>query len=74
MSDLAQLFTQMNDVVVQQEQNVIHIAEQSENVTTDVTNANVHLDGAIEKAKSRNRKKWYCLGICGKYPFSTSGI
>ena len=66
--------TQMNDAVVAQEPVVARIAEQSENVTQDVTNANVHLDGAIVKARSRNRKKWWCLLICSKLYSEAGGV
>jgi len=63
MMQLADLFQQMNELVLQQEPVVQQIEQQATNVQTDVTNANVQLDGAIEKARSRNKKKWWCLGL-----------
>jgi hypothetical protein len=37
-----------------------------------VQGANLELDGAVKKAKAARRKKFYCLGICGEYPYSSS--
>ena len=67
MGELSQMFQQMNQLVVTQEPVVTRIAEQSENVQTDVTNANVELGTAIKSARARNRKKWWCLLIARKH-------
>lgn len=66
MIQLAQLFQDMESLVVQQEAAVEQIDQKAENVNGDVQKANVEIDGAIQKARSRNRKKWWCLLICSK--------
>lgn len=63
MIELAQLFQDMEALVVQQEPAVIQIEQKGEEVTDNVGKANVEMDGAISKARSRNRKKWWCLLI-----------
>lgn len=65
--ELAQLFEDMNRLVVEQEPVVTQINEQSEVVHTNVNQANTQLDGAIKKAAAARRKKWYCLGIAGEF-------
>ncbi|KAI9830180.1 MAG: Plasma membrane t-SNARE, secretory vesicle fusion [Phylliscum demangeonii] len=61
--ELAQLFQDMEALVVQQEPAVTQIEQKGEQVTEDVGKANVEISGAIQKARSRNRKKWWCLLI-----------
>ncbi|KAI9802741.1 MAG: hypothetical protein M1825_002763 [Sarcosagium campestre] len=63
MIELAELFQDMEALVVQQEPLVERIEEQGTVVNEDVGKANVEIAGAIEKARSRNRKKWWCLLI-----------
>ena len=65
--ELAQLFEDMNVLVVQQEPVVAQINERVENVQQNVTQGNTQLDGAIKKARAARRKKWYCLGIVCEY-------
>jgi syntaxin 1B/2/3 len=65
--ELAQLFEDMNQLVIAQDPIVTQIDQHAENVQQDVTNANVQLNGAIEKARSANRKKWWCLLIVGMF-------
>jgi len=64
MIELAQLFQEMETLVVQQEPAVTQIEQKGEEVTDNVGKANTEIDGAITKARSRNRKKWWCLLIC----------
>lgn len=64
MMELAQLFQDMEALVVQQDPAVTQIEQKGEEVTDNVGKANVEIDGAISKARSRNRKKWWCLLIC----------
>lgn len=66
MIELAQLFQDMEALVVQQEPAVVQIEQKGEEVTDNVGKANVQMDGAISKARSRNRKKWWCLLILCK--------
>ena len=62
--ELAQLFQEMEAAVVQQEPAVTQIEQKGEEVTDNTAKANTEIDGAIVKARSRNRKKWWCLLIC----------
>jgi syntaxin 1B/2/3 len=67
MIELAQLFQDLEALVVQQEPAVAQIEQRGEEVTEHVAKANVELGGAVEKARAARRKKWWCLGIVGKY-------
>ena len=60
MMELAQLFQDLDEIVMQQE-------PKAEETQTNMVQANEHLDVATGKARSARRKKWYCLGICGKF-------
>lgn len=62
---LAELFQDLDTLVVVQEPLVERIEAKGEEVERDVTKANQEIVGAIEKARSRNRKKWWCLLIVG---------
>ncbi|MCJ1466886.1 Plasma membrane t-SNARE, secretory vesicle fusion [Pseudocyphellaria aurata] len=63
MIELAQLFQDVEAAVVQQEPAVEEIETKAGMVNDNVGKANVEIDGAITKARSRNRKKWICLGL-----------
>lgn len=67
MEELAQLFAQVDEYVVQQEEQVEQIDMQGEQVVQDVNKANTQLDSGIQQARSRNRKKWWCLLISSQY-------
>ncbi|KAI9836522.1 MAG: Plasma membrane t-SNARE, secretory vesicle fusion [Sclerophora amabilis] len=67
MIELAELFQDMETLVVQQEPAVANIEQKGEEVTQDVSKANEEISGAITKARSRNRKKWWCLLVVGEY-------
>lgn len=64
MMILAQLFQDLEALVVQQEPAVTNIEQKGEEVNDHVQGANTELDGAVKKARAARRKKWYCLGIC----------
>lgn len=68
MEELAQLFAQVDEYIVQQEEPIEQIDQQGEQVVQDVNKANTQLDTGIKTARSRNRKKWWCLAICSQYP------
>lgn len=72
MLELAQMFQDLDALVVQQEAQVTQIEQRGEEVREDVTKANVELDGAVTKARAARKKKWICLGIAGE--FSPSAI
>ncbi|ORY05269.1 t-SNARE [Clohesyomyces aquaticus] len=63
MVELAQLFQDLDQIVMQQEPLVANIEQKGEEVHDNVVKANTEIGGAIEKARSRNRKKWWCLLI-----------
>jgi syntaxin 1B/2/3 len=64
MVELAQLFQDLDQIVMQQEPLVTNIEQKGEEIHDNVVQANTEIGGAIEKARSRNRKKWWCLLIC----------
>ncbi|EHY52411.1 hypothetical protein HRR83_009254 [Exophiala dermatitidis] len=63
MIELAQLFQDLEALVVQQEPAVTQIEQRGEEVTEHVAKANTELEGAVVKARAARRKKWICLGI-----------
>lgn len=67
MIELAQLFQDVEAAVVQQEPAVEEIETKAAIINDNVGKANTEIDGAIVKARSRNRKKWICLGLVRKY-------
>lgn len=66
MVELAQLFQDLNEIVVQQEPLVENIEQKGEEVRDNVVKANEEISTAIVSARSRNRKKWYCLALVSK--------
>lgn len=66
--EIATLFQQMEELVVQQEAAVVNIEMKGEEVVENMDKGVQQIDTAIVSARSRNRKKWYCLGIVGMYP------
>jgi syntaxin 1B/2/3 len=72
MMELAQLFQDLDVLVVQQEAAVANIEQKGEEVNDHVQGANTELDGAVKKARAARRKKFYCLGIAGGYSRSSS--
>lgn len=71
MAELAQLFQQVEELVVQQDAPLAQIDEQGERVQEDIQKGNVQLDTANKTARSRNKKKWICLAIASEYPSHT---
>ncbi|KAL5347589.1 hypothetical protein ACLOAV_006997 [Pseudogymnoascus australis] len=63
MIELAQLFQDMEALVVQQEDSVTMIEQKGEEVQENLNKGTEHIGVAIKSARLRNRKKWYCLGI-----------
>ncbi|KAF1951673.1 t-SNARE [Byssothecium circinans] len=64
MVELAQLFQDLDQIVMQQEPLVENIEQKGEEIHDNVVQANVEMGGAVEKARSARRKKWWCLLIC----------
>lgn len=71
MIELAQLFQDMEAMVVQQDDSVAMIEQKGEEVQENLDKGTEHIATAIKSARSRNRKKWYCLGIVSTYYRST---
>ncbi|ODH49232.1 hypothetical protein GX48_04663 [Paracoccidioides brasiliensis] len=61
--ELAQMFQDLDTLVVQQEAAVERIDQQAEDVNANMQKGNEEITGAIAKARARNKKKWICLGI-----------
>ena len=57
----------MEQLVLEQEAMVENIDQRGEEVTTNVVKAQEEIGVAVEKARSRRRKKWWCLLIVRKY-------
>lgn len=68
MVELAQLFQDLDQIVQQQEPLVENIEQKGEEIHENVVQANTEIGGAIEKARSARRKKWWCLLICESSP------
>lgn len=66
MMELAQLFQDLNAMVIQQDAAVENIDQRGEDIQENVEQANVQLDGAIKSASAARRKKFWCLGIARK--------
>ena len=64
MIELAQLFTDLENIVVQQEPLVANIEQKGEEIQDNMVKANVELGGAVKSARAARKKKWICLGIC----------
>lgn len=63
MIELAQLFQDMEALVVQQEDAVTVIEQKGEEVQENLDKGTEQIGVAIKSARARNRKKWWCLGI-----------
>ncbi|KAF2007329.1 syntaxin [Amniculicola lignicola CBS 123094] len=64
MVELAQLFTDLDQIVMQQEPLVENIEQKGEEIHMNVQKGNEEIVTAIGSARARNRKKWWCLLIC----------
>lgn len=69
MLELAQLFQDMDTLVIQQEVAVEAIEQKAEETVVNIDKGNEHVGVAINTARSTRRKKWICLGICGMFIF-----
>ncbi|KAI0178938.1 t-SNARE [Hypoxylon sp. FL1284] len=64
MLELAQLFQDMDTLVMQQDVAVEAIEQKAEEVVVNIDKGNQEVGVAINTARSTRRKKWICLGIC----------
>lgn len=63
MIELAQLFQDMEEQVVRQEDVVTEIEQKGEEVQENLNRGTEEIGTAIKTARGRNKKKWWCLGI-----------
>jgi len=68
IQELAELFQNMEQLVIEQEPMVEQIDQRGHEVQADVTKGHTELQTAVESARSARRKKWWCLLILGKCP------
>jgi syntaxin 1B/2/3 len=68
MVELAQLFQDMDTLVVQQEATIMQIEQKGEEVVENLDKGNEEIGVAVTTARATRRKKWWCLGICGLWP------
>ncbi|OLN86782.1 Protein transport protein SSO2 [Colletotrichum chlorophyti] len=64
MVELAQLFQDMDVLVVQQEAAVTQIEQKGEEVVENLDKGNQEIGVAVNTARKTRKKKWWCLGIC----------
>ena len=67
MIELAQLFQDMDTLIVQQEVMVAQIEQKGEEVVENLDKGNEEIAVAVTTARKTRKKKWICLGICGMY-------
>ncbi|KAF1981701.1 t-SNARE [Aulographum hederae CBS 113979] len=63
MIELAQLFQDLDNIVMEQEPLIQNIEQKGEEVRENVVQANEQLEQGVVKARSARKKKWICLGI-----------
>lgn len=63
MGELATLFNEMDELVVQQEAAVVNIEQKGEEVVENMDKGTEQIGVAIKSARNRNKLKWWCLGI-----------
>ncbi|TVY34390.1 Protein SSO2 [Lachnellula subtilissima] len=63
MIDLAQLFEDLNALVVLQEAPVANIEMKGEEVVENMDKGNAQIGTAIKSARNARKWKWWCLGI-----------
>ncbi|PSS15314.1 hypothetical protein M430DRAFT_29294 [Amorphotheca resinae ATCC 22711] len=64
MIELAELFQDMEALVVQQEAAVVNIEMKGEEVVENLDKGNQEIGTAIVSARNARKWKWWCLGIC----------
>jgi len=70
MEELAALFNDMDNLVVQQEAAVVNIEQKGEEVVENMDKGTEQIGVAIKSARNRNKLKWWCLGITSTFPFA----
>jgi len=67
MIELAEMFQDMDNLVMQQEAAVVNIEMKGEEVVDNMDKGNEQIGTAIQSARNTRKWKWWCLGICGMY-------
>jgi syntaxin 1B/2/3 len=67
MVELAQLFQDMDTLIIQQEVAVAQIEQKAEEVVDNLDKGNDEVQTAVTTARATRRKKWWCLAICSTY-------
>lgn len=67
MTELATLFQQMQEQVIQQETLIKNVEEKTEETNTQLEQGNVHMGGAVKSARAARKKKWICFGLTSKF-------
>jgi syntaxin 1B/2/3 len=67
MIELAELFQDMENLVVQQEAAVTNIEMKGEEVVKNMDEGNAQIGVAIKSARNTRKWKWWCLGIVGMF-------
>jgi syntaxin 1B/2/3 len=66
--ELAELFQDMDNLVMQQEAAVVNIEQKGEEVVENLDKGTEQIGVAIKSARNARKWKWWCLGIVGKSP------
>jgi syntaxin 1B/2/3 len=69
ITELGQLFQDMDALVVQQEAAVENIEMKGEEVVTNLDEGTKQISTAIVSARNARKYKWWCCGIAGMSPF-----
>ena len=67
MVELAQLFQDMDTLVVQQDALVTQIEQKTEEAVVNLDKGNEEIAVAVTTARRTRKKKWICLGVCGTF-------
>ncbi|KAI1137195.1 t-SNARE [Hypoxylon sp. FL0543] len=63
MIELAQLFQDMDTLIIQQDEAIANIEQKAEEVVENLDKGNQEVGTAINTARATRKKKWICLGI-----------
>ncbi|KAI8959828.1 t-SNARE [Daldinia sp. FL1419] len=63
MIELAQLFQDMDTLIIQQEVAIANIEQKAEEVVENLDKGNQEVGVAVNTARATRKKKWICLGI-----------
>ncbi|KAI2603784.1 t-SNARE [Hypoxylon fragiforme] len=63
MIELAQLFQDMDTLIIQQEVPIANIEQKAEEVVENLDKGNMEVGTAVNTARATRKKKWICLGI-----------